>query len=98
MHDAITIAPDVYHVVLENDHVRILEVRGTPGTKTGLHTHPAQVAVALTDACYRFTGPDGRSFDATLSAGDTMYLDPVEHSTEILGEPGSRVLLVELKP
>lgn len=95
--DAVEAAPHVYSVVLENDRVRVLEVRGVPGDRTELHRHPAQVAVAITAGRYRFTGADGTVAEASLEPGMAMYLDPVEHSTEIVGDAGSRILLIELK-
>jgi quercetin dioxygenase-like cupin family protein len=95
--DAVEAAPHVYSVVLENDRVRVLEVHGVPGDRTDMHRHPAQVAVAITAGLYRFTAPDGTVTEAKLEPGMAMYLDAVEHATEIAGDPGSRALLVELK-
>ncbi len=95
--DAVTVAPHLYHVVLENDRVRVLDVRGKPGDKTDMHAHPAQVAIAISDGNYRFTLPDGHTIDAELKAGQVMYLDPVEHMTEIRGTTEAHALLVELK-
>jgi hypothetical protein len=51
----------------------------------------------MTIGNYRFTLPDGQTIDAELTAGQTMYLDPVEHTTEITGTTEARVVLVELK-
>lgn len=95
--DAVQAAPHVYSVVLENDRVRVLEVRGVPGDRTDLHRHPAQVAVAITAAEYRFTSPDGTVTEAALEPGMAVYLDAVEHTTEVKGDTSSRVLLIELK-
>ena len=95
--DAVAIAPELYKVRLENDRVRVLEVSGEPGTRSHQHSHPAQVAVALTTGTYRFTSPDGEVTEATLDAGTAMYLEPVEHATELLGPAGSSILLIELK-
>ena len=95
--DAVTVAPHAYKVVLENDRVRVLEFRANPGAKTAMHSHPALVYIALTDGQYRFTVPDGQTMDAELKAGQAMYLDPVEHTTEITGTTEARGLLVELK-
>ena len=95
--DAVTVAPHFYKVVLENDRVRVLEVRGKPGDKTELHSHPAQVAIALTDGTFRFTSPDGQPMEAELKAGQAMYLPPVEHTSEITGTTEAHALLVELK-
>lgn len=95
--DAVTVAPHLYKVVLENERVRVLEVQGKPGEKTEMHLHPAQVAIAITDGKFRFTSPGSQPMEAELKAGQAMYLDPVEHTTEIMGTAEARVLLVELK-
>lgn len=95
--DAVTVAPHAYRVVMENDRVRVLEFRGNPGDTTEMHSHPAQVAVALSDGNYRFTSPDGQTIEAELKVGEAMYLDPVEHATEVLGTSAAHVVLVELK-
>jgi quercetin dioxygenase-like cupin family protein len=95
--DAVTIAPHLYKVVLENERVRVLEVRGNPGEKTALHSHPAQVAIGIADSKFRFTSPDGQTMEAELKAGQVMYLDPVEHTTEITGSTEAHAFLVELK-
>lgn len=95
--DAATVAPHFYKVALENDQVRVLEVRGEPGEKTELHTHPAQVAIAITDGKFRFASPDGQTMEAELQAGQAMYLDPVEHTAEFTGSTEAHVFLVELK-
>lgn len=95
--DAVSVAPDFYKVVLENDRVRVLEVRGAPGAKTELHVHPAQVVVALSDGQFRFGAPDGQSREAGLKAGQVMFLDPVEHTSEITGSTEAHLLLIELK-
>ena len=42
--DPAKVAAGAYKVVLENDQVRLLEVRGKTGTKIPLHVHPAYVA------------------------------------------------------
>ena len=95
--DAVTVAPHIYKVVLENDRVRVLEVRAKPGDRTELHSHPAMVAIAITDGKFRFGFPDGQSAEAELKLGEAMYLDPVEHTTEITGTGEVHALLVELK-
>ena len=37
--DAVAAAPDHHRVLLENDHVRVLETIIRPGEQTALHTH-----------------------------------------------------------
>jgi quercetin dioxygenase-like cupin family protein len=95
--DAITVAPHIYRVVLENDRVRVLEARGKPGDKTEMHSHPPQVTIGVKDSNFRLTSPDGQSVDVELKAGQVIYLDAVEHFAEVTGDSESQILLVELK-
>jgi quercetin dioxygenase-like cupin family protein len=95
--DAVAVAPDIYKVVLENDRVRVLDARGQPGDKTELHSHPAMVAIAITECHLRFGFPDGQTADAELKPGEAIYLEPVEHTTEIRGTGAVQMVLVELK-
>ena len=95
--DAITVAPHLYKVLLDNDRVRVLEVRARPGAKSDLHTHPSYVAVAISDGQYRFTSPDGQSIEMKLKAGQAGFFGPVEHSTEIIGTSEGHIVLIELK-
>ena len=97
MADAVTVAPDHYKVVEENDKVRILEFRGRPGTKTTMHPPPAVVAVGIADAKVKFTLGGGQSMEIELKAGQAMYMDAADHATEILGSSEAHVILVELK-
>ena len=97
MADAVTAAPDHYKVVEENDRIRILEFRGSTGDKTAMHSHPAVVAIALSSAEVRFTLPGGQSMEIELNAGQAMYMDAADHSTEILSSSEAHVILVELK-
>ena len=45
--DAVSTAPDSYSVVFENERVRVLEYRDTPGSKTNRHRHPDSVLIPL---------------------------------------------------
>ena len=97
MPDAVSVAPNHYKVVEENDRVRILEFHGSPGDKTEMHSHPAVIAVAISRADVKFTLAGGQSIELTLNAGQAMYQDAADHSTEILGSSDAHVILIELK-
>ena len=95
--DAVTIAPDQYSVVEDNDRVRILEFRGSPGAVSKTHSHPAVVAVAVSDGKFRFTLPNGQSMDIEMKSGMAMYQDASDHAVEVLGSSDAHVILRELK-
>ena len=42
--DAVSVAPNLYKVLAENDKVRVLETRYGPGVKSDMHSHPDLVA------------------------------------------------------
>ena len=52
--DAVKIAPNAYKVVFENDRVRVLESRMSPGSKSEMHSHPAVVGIGVIAGKYRF--------------------------------------------
>jgi quercetin dioxygenase-like cupin family protein len=95
--DAVKVDPKHYTVVSENDQVRILKVHYGPHEKSVMHSHPATVAVFLTDAKAEFTYPDGKKKNVTLKAGDAQYEARVTHLPENTGDNGMDAIVVELK-
>jgi hypothetical protein len=98
--DAARIAPYAYRVVLENDHVRVLEFLSRPGMGMcgiGRHSHPPHLTIALSDAAVRVTLEDGRAIVATNRLGDVMWSEAETHTTENVGSEGARALIVEIK-
>ena len=95
--DPVTVDPDHYKVESENEHVRVLRVRYGPEAKSVMHSHPACVAIFLTDARCRFTYPDGKTEDHQIKAGQTMAMPAVDHLPENLGDSPLEVILVEIK-
>jgi quercetin dioxygenase-like cupin family protein len=91
-------APATHKVLLENDKVRVLDIRVPARGRALMHTHPTgYVEVAITDCRMRFTVPGGKTSETTLHAGDVVWSDPVTHSAENLGASECHVLNVEPK-
>ena len=95
--DAVKVAPDSYKVVLENDAVRVLEVRIKQGAKVEMHSHPKSVALCLNDQRLKFTFPNGKSEDADLKRGQAVWLDGLSHAVENIGTEDVSSVIVELK-
>ena len=68
--DAVSVAPNLYKVLLENDKVRVLETRYGPGVKSEMHSHPDLVAVALTPSKAILTLADGPTVDVEFQVGE----------------------------
>ena len=95
--DAAKVDPKHYTVVSENAQVRILKVHYGPHEKSVMHSHPAAVAVFLTDATGQFTYPDGKKENFTVKAGSTQYTPRTTHLPENIGDNGMDLIVVELK-
>jgi quercetin dioxygenase-like cupin family protein len=95
--DAVKVAPDIYKVLLENDAVRVLEVRMKQGAKSEMHSHPRNVAYILNNSQAKFTYSDGKSDVADLKRGQAMWFDAVSHSVENTGTEDLTAVLIELK-
>ena len=95
--DAVTVDPKHYSVISENDQVRILKVHYGPHEKSVMHSHPAAVAVFLTDATAQFTFPDGKTQVLSPQAGEAQYTAATVHLPENTGDKGMDVIVIELK-
>jgi quercetin dioxygenase-like cupin family protein len=95
--DAVKVDPKHYSVMSENDQVRILKVHYGPHEKSVMHSHPATVAVFLTDANVQFSFPDGKKESHTPKAGESQYSAATTHLPENTGDNGMDVIVVELK-
>jgi hypothetical protein len=97
--DAAQVQPQAYRVTLENEHVRVLEFVSRPGMGvcgSGVHSHPAHLTVALTNARVRVRS-GGKEFIVENKPGDTFWEPAVTHETENLTGAEVRALIVEVK-
>jgi beta-alanine degradation protein BauB len=94
--DPTKVAADAYKVVLENEHIRVLEMQAKEGTKIPMHSHPAYVAYDVTTVKAKFTDASGKSEESNGAAGDVVWREPEAHAVTI-ESAGARVLVVELK-
>lgn len=88
--------PDKYTVVLENDRVRVLEYRDTPGAITQRHGHPDSVMVTLSTFQRRLHSEQGTR-DVQMRAGEVFWLPAQVHIGENTGATDTHVLFVEVK-
>jgi len=88
--------PELYKVVFENDHVRVLEYRDQPGDRTSAHRHPDSVMYTVTSFRRRISSGD-QLVEVNLPAGQVRWLDAQEHAGENIGDTTTHVIFVELK-
>ncbi len=96
--DAVSVSPDKYKVLLENDNVRVVEYTIKPGERDQTHTHPPKVSYTVEGGSLRITMADGTSAVHESTAGDATW-DPARssHFAENVGTVPVRIVLFEIK-
>lgn len=103
--DAMTASPEHHGLLLENEQVRVLDTRISPGERTAVHTHawPAALYVLSWSDFVRYD-PDGevlldsRTMTSKPKTGDSLWASPLPaHSVHNVGDAELRVLAVEIK-
>jgi quercetin dioxygenase-like cupin family protein len=95
--DPLSLYPENYKVLFENDRVRVLDFRLKNGARENAHTHPAHVAVFLENFKIRFTLPDGKTAIRDAHPGEVSFSETVTHASENVGGTDAHGILVELK-
>ena len=103
--DAMIAARDHHELLLENEHVRVLDSLVKPGEATSVHTHEwpsVQYIIGISDFVRRDDEGnvlfDSRESKQRLAAGEAFWSGPLQpHSVLNVGNEDIRVISVELK-
>lgn len=96
--DAVLVSPDRFKVLLDNEHVRVIEYALLPGERDQWHTHPPKVSYVVTGGTLRITTEDGQSFLTDEKAGSATWMDALgRHYAQNVGKTPVRIVLVEIK-
>jgi quercetin dioxygenase-like cupin family protein len=103
--DAVVAAPQNHKVVLENEHVRVLEVTVRPGENEPLHMHrrPSVMYVMAEDNIRDYDAAGNVLYDSAKEKAPpqtpyTIWMEPqAPHWVENLSPQPLRLLRVELK-
>lgn len=83
--------------LLENEQIKVKELRLKPGAKIDTRTFPNTFIYALTDGALVFAPPGRTPYELTFKAGEALWLSAQEAaSTNETGQE-IRALLVEIK-
>ena len=96
--DALVSSPGNFKLLLEDEHVRVLQYTLLPGALDHWHTHPPRVGYLLSGAKIRVTEADGSQVDYENKTGD-IYWDEFSplHDTLNIDTKPYIALLVEVK-
>lgn len=95
--DPVKVDSKHYKVEVENAQVRVLRIHYGPHEKSVMHSHPAGVAVFLTDGHTKFTMSDGKTTEDQVKAGQVRWTEAGSHNPENMGDKPFELILVELK-
>jgi hypothetical protein len=91
--------PITQKIVLENQFVRVLELRYPPGVFESKHSHAAGVTIALSDYENETkTIPEGKVTRRPTRFGEIRWAEAVTHEARNTGSTEQRVIRIELKP
>jgi len=96
--DPVKVAPEKFKVILENDKVRVLDVRLKAGEKTGVHSHPDHIVYSLSDVKLKTTLADAKVRESEFKSGDARWSEAVTHDNENVGTTDTHALVIEIKP
>ncbi len=95
--DPLEVTANVYTLIMENEHVRVLDARFSPGAQAVMHYHPNHVVYVLTDGRLKITTPDGKSVNADLKAGQAIWMQVGQHAAENVSKVEAHNLVIDLK-
>jgi quercetin dioxygenase-like cupin family protein len=96
--DPVAVSPDIFKVLLENEHVRVVEYTLVPGQRDEWHTHPPKMSYVISGGTLRITPEDGPSFITEEGQGAASWMEALgRHYAENVGQTPVRILLVEVK-
>ena len=87
----------LFQQLLENQHMRILEIELAPGESSTMHSHPDHQAFAATDGTLTITTADGETKTVAVKAGDALWQLATKYETVNTGAKGFKAVIVENK-
>ena len=96
--DAIKASPKQFKILLENNHVRVLQYTLKPGEKDEWHTHPPKSSYVVSGGKLKVYLENGKTILADEKAGTASWMDHVsKHYVENIGNSTVKIILTEIK-
>lgn len=86
-----------YKLLIENQYVRVYDIKIPSDTKEPQHTHKDRVVVCLSGATLKHVMPDGREESSTLHTGEVAWRKGGTHVGQNLGTTDLWAIAVEPK-
>ena len=91
-------ASTAYKLLLENEKVRVLDIRLKPGEKAPMHNHPHDhVVYVIKDAKFKITSSDGTFGEFDLKEEQVVWMKAGSHEAENIGKTDGHNIVLEIK-
>lgn len=84
-------------LLIDNEFVRVFDIRVSPGVFEAKHSHARGITIALSDYTNDATSPDGKVSRSQAKFGDVRWAEPVTHEARNTGTTEQHVIRIELK-
>ncbi len=96
--DGLKASPAIFKLLLENEHVRVLEYALKPGEKDTPHTHPVKSSYVVSGGKLKVYLENGEVAIANEDAGTASWRDYVgKHYIESIGNTTVIIVITEIK-
>ena len=96
--DPVKLMPDKFKVLLENEHVRVVEYSLKPGEKDDWHTHPPKSSYVVTGGKLKVHLENGEIIVADEKTGTASWMNYVgKHYVENIGTTTVTIVFTEIK-
>ena len=95
--DPVSVSPNNYKVLLENDKVRVLQMDLKAGAKDEVHSHPSETVYFVKGSKVKIRLPDGEAIEADIPDGHVMWHEEWTHQVENVGTSDLLAIVVENK-
>jgi hypothetical protein len=91
-------SPEVYKLLFEDSHFRVIMAVWKPGQRDAMHSHPGVlVNYRFTDCKLQATFPDGKSQIRDTKKGEVGSNPALSHSVQNIGNGDCQLLIIERK-
>ena len=95
--DPVRASPNHYRTLLENEHVRVLEMTLRAGEKDQVHSHPSETVYFVKGSKVKILLESGETVDADVPDGHVMWHEAWTHQVENVGGRDLYAIIVESK-
>jgi len=96
--DIVQTSPNQARVLLENEHVRVVEYAVKPGEKDVWHTHPPRSSYVVSGGKVKVYSENGEPKISEVKTGASSWAGQgAKHYVENIGDTDIKIILTEIK-